>query len=404
MKQKFSFQKGYRGRAIFSIFNFLFFAIVTIAMLLPIWKVCVDSVSSKTSSTEISLWPKGAYTDEEIAAAGIDKSKMGSLTDKQVQEYTLDYSKRNEYTEEEYAILGLEKADMIADTLSETDFNKKACLNGKNRTEYTDEQLKLLGIDREDLGEYADGDLEAAGLTDTSVRKGNTTLEAYKIIFTKATLWHPFWVSIYTTAIGTFLGLLISTIGAYILIQRDMPGVKIFGWLFMFTMIFNGGLVPTFLVIVDLGLYDTVWSVIFTLGMNVYNLVLMRSFFEQLPASLFEAAEIDGCSPFGIFIKIVLPLSKPAIASIGLFFAVAYWSEYFHYVLYVTSQDNNNFQVKLRELVLTDEPIAEAKDAGLGSEIIKNAAIIVNVLPFVIIYPFCQKYFVTGVTLGAVKE
>lgn len=290
MKKKFSFRKEYRARTIFNIFNFIFFAIVMIAMIIPIWKVCMDSVSREVSSTDITFWP-------------------------------------NVFT-----------------------------------------------------------------------------LEAYQIIFSKSTLWHPFWVSIYTTAIGTFLGLLISTIGAYILIQKDMPGVKIFSWLFMFTMIFNGGLVPTFLVIVDLGLYDTVWSIIFTLGMNVYNLVLMRSFFEQLPVSLFEAAEIDGCSPFGIFIKIVLPLSKPALASIGLFFAVAYWSEYFHYVLYVTSQDRLNFQVKLRELVLTDEPIPEAKDAGLMSETMKNAAIIVNVLPFAIIYPFCQKYFVTGITLGAVKE
>ena len=290
MKKKFSFRKEYRAKTIFDIFNFIFFAIIMIAMIIPIWKVCMDSVSREVSSTDITFWP-------------------------------------NVFT-----------------------------------------------------------------------------LEAYQIIFSKSTLWHPFWVSIYTTAIGTFLGLLISTIGAYILIQRDMPGVKIFSWLFMFTMIFNGGLVPTFLVIVDLGLYDTVWSIILTLGMNVYNLVLMRSFFEQLPVSLFEAAEIDGCSPFCIFIKIVLPLSKPALASIGLFFAVAYWSEYFHYVLYVTSQDSLNFQVKLRELVLTDEPIPEAKDAGLMSETMKNAAIIVNILPFAIIYPFCQKYFVTGITLGAVKE
>ncbi len=290
MKKQFSFQAGYRGRTIFNIFNILFFIVVMILMLIPIWKVCVDSVSREVVSTDITFLPN------------------------------------------------------------------------------------------------------------------NFTLEAYKIIFSKETLYHPFWVSIYTTIIGTFLGLMMSTIGAYILIQNDMPGVRIISWMFMFTMIFNGGLVPTFLVVVQLGLYDTVWGVIIPLSMNVYNLVLMRSFFEQLPASLFEAADIDGCTPLGIFIKIVLPLSKPALASIGLFFAVAFWSEYFHYVLYVTSNDNNNFQVKLREMVITDEPIPEAKDAGLMSETMKNAAIIINVLPFMIIYPFCQKYFVTGITLGAVKE
>lgn len=290
MKKQFSFKKGHGARTAFNIFNILFFVIVMVVMLIPIWKVCVDSLSREVVSTDITFWPNVFTT------------------------------------------------------------------------------------------------------------------EAYKIIFSKETLYHPFWVSIYTTIIGTFAGLIISAIGAYILIQYDMPGVKIFSWLLMFTMIFNGGLVPTFLVIVDLGLYDSVWAVILPLTLNVYNLVLMRSFFEQLPTSLFEAAEIDGCTPFGIFVKIVLPLSKPALASIGLFFAVAFWSEYFHYVLYVTSNENNNFQVKLREMVITDEPIAEAKEAGIMSETMKNAAIIVNILPFVFIYPFCQKYFVTGVTLGAVKE
>ena len=225
---------------------------------------------------------------------------------------------------------------------------------------------------------------------------------AYKRIISDPALYHPFLISIYTTLMTTFLGLLISTLGAYVLIQRDMPGVKLFGYLLLFTMIFNGCLIPTFLVMNKVGLLDSLWAVIFPTSMNVYNLVLMRSFFEGIPTSLFEAAEIDGCTPMGIFIKIVLPLSKAALASIGLFFAVAAWSEYFHYVIYIKSADKYNFKYKLRDL------FQDKQDASGGTAInvntLKSAAVIVSIVPFMFIYPFCQKYFMTGVTMGAVKE
>lgn len=225
---------------------------------------------------------------------------------------------------------------------------------------------------------------------------------AYKRIVTDPALYHPFWVSVYTTLLTTFIGLLISTLGAYVLIQRDMPGVKIFGYLLLFTMIFNGGLIPTFLVMKRIGLLDSIWAVIFPTSMNVYNLVLMRSFFEGIPASLFEAAEIDGCTPMGIFIKIVLPLSKAALASIGLFFAVAAWSEYFHYVIYIKSSNKYNFQYKLRDLFQDKQDASEGTKINVNT--LKSAAVIVSIVPFMFIYPFCQKYFMTGVTMGAVKE
>lgn len=225
---------------------------------------------------------------------------------------------------------------------------------------------------------------------------------AYKRIVTDPALYHPFWVSIYTTLLTTFIGLLLSTLGAYVLIQRDMPGVKIFGYMLLFTMIFNGGLIPTFLVMKKVGLLDSIWAVIIPTSMNVYNLVLMRSFFEGIPASLFEAAEIDGCTPMGIFIKIVLPLSKAALASIGLFFAVAAWSEYFHYVIYIKSSTKYNFQYKLRDLFQDKQDASEGTKINVNT--LKSAAVIVSIVPFMFIYPFCQKYFMTGVTMGAVKE
>jgi putative aldouronate transport system permease protein len=225
---------------------------------------------------------------------------------------------------------------------------------------------------------------------------------AYKKIFTTASLRTPILISIYTTAMTTLIGLLISTLGAYVLIQKQMPGVKLFSYLLLFTMIFNGGLIPTFLVMKRIGLLDSLWAVILPMSMNVYNLVLMRSFFEQLPVSLFEAAEIDGCTPMGIFWKIVLPLSKAALASIGLFFAVAAWSEYFHYVIYIKSTEKYNFQYKLRDLFSDKQESVEGEEINVNT--LKSAAIIVSIIPFMFIYPFCQKYFMTGVTMGDVKE
>ena len=225
---------------------------------------------------------------------------------------------------------------------------------------------------------------------------------AYKRIITDPALYWPFVISVYTTLMTTFLGLLISTLGAYVLLQKDMPGVKIFSYMLLFTMIFNGGLIPTFLVMKNLGLLDSLWAVMLPMSMNVYNLVLMRSFFEGIPYSLFEAAEIDGCTPMGIFIKIVLPLSKAALASIGLFFAVAAWSEYFHYVMYFKSANKYNFQYKLRDLFQDKQEASEGVDINVNT--LKSAAVVVSIVPFMFIYPFCQKYFMTGVTMGAVKE
>jgi len=137
-------------------------------------------------------------------------------------------------------------------------------------------------------------------------------------------------------------------------------------------------------------------------AINVYNLVLMKNFFEGIPISLMESAEIDGCSHFRILYKIVLPLSKAALASIGLMYAVGYWNDYTNYKLYITNSNLYNFQMKLRALIMgSDLPSAVE---GATENTVKNAAVIVAILPFMIIYPFCQKYFVQGVNIGAVKE
>ena len=208
-------------------------------------------------------------------------------------------------------------------------------------------------------------------------------------------------ISVGTTLAGTFLGLALSTLGAYVLIQWDMPGRTFFANFLLFTMIFSGGMIPTYLVMKNLGLTNNLLGVVLLPAINIYNLVLMRNFFEGIPQSLFEAATLDGCTPMATFIKVVLPLSKAALASIGLMFAVAYWNDYTNYKLYITDSSLYNFQMKLRSIMMgSDLPQA---NGGATENTVKSAAIIIAILPFMILYPFLQKYFVKGVNVGAVK-
>ena len=327
MTKKFNlFNKQYAARSWFVLFNTLFFILLMVIMIVPIWKIFCDSMINSTVYG-MNLLPRGVDND-------LSKSILKTLE------------------------AGIAEGDKVAKAAAEAQANLEA------------------------------------------TKWFNPV--AYKMIISQKSLYMPFLISIYTTLVTTFLGLLISTLGAYVLIQREMPGVKLLGYAMLFTMMFNGGLIPTFLVMKNIGLLNSLWAVILPMSMNVYNLVLMRSFFEGIPSSLFEAAEIDGCTPMGIFVKIVLPLSKAALASIGLFFAVAAWSEYFHYVIYISNTDLYNFQYKLRDLFADKQESFDGIDINVNT--LKSAAVIVSIVPFMFIYPFCQKYFMTGVTMGAVKE
>ena len=226
-------------------------------------------------------------------------------------------------------------------------------------------------------------------------------LAGYASVLSNPTLYRPLMISVGTTLAGTFLGLALSTLGAYVLIQWDMPGRTFFANFLLFTMIFSGGMIPTYLVMKNLGLTNNLLGVVLLPAINIYNLVLMRNFFEGIPQSLFEAATLDGCTPMATFIKVVLPLSKAALASIGLMFAVAYWNDYTNYKLYITDSTLYNFQMKLRSIMMgSDLPQA---NGGATENTVKSASIIIAILPFMILYPFLQKYFVKGVNVGAVK-
>ena len=228
------------------------------------------------------------------------------------------------------------------------------------------------------------------------------TWDGYKTIIETEPLYRPFINSVVTTGFGALLGLVLSTLGGYVLIQFEMPGRQAFANILLFTMIFSGGMIPEYLVMRQLGLVNNMWLLVLKHGINVYNVVLMRNFFEGIPQSLYEAAKIDGCSPMGIFFRIVLPLSKAALASIGLMFAVTVWNDYTTVKIYITDPDQLNFQYKLRNMIMDgDTPTTAYK---VSQTTLFNAGIVAAVLPFMALYPFLQKYFVKGVNIGAVKE
>ncbi|MBR2794385.1 MAG: carbohydrate ABC transporter permease [Solobacterium sp.] len=228
------------------------------------------------------------------------------------------------------------------------------------------------------------------------------TLGGYQTILTTEKLFRPFVNSVVTTIVGTLVGLAMATLGGYVLNQYDMPGRNFFSYFLLVTMIFSGGMIPEYLVMKQLHLVDSMWILVVKHGINVYNLVLMKNFFEGIPASLYEAAELDGCSPLQIFYKVVLPLSKAALASVGLMFAVTIWNDYSTVQIYITSPNQVNFQYQLRVMIMDgDTPTTAYK---VSQNTLYYASIVCAILPFMAAYPFLQKYFVTGINAGAVKE
>ena len=245
--------------------------------------------------------------------------------------------------------------------------------------------------------------LNAVGVYQFRLWPTKFTLEGYKAILGTESLFRPFMNSVITTICGALLGLTLSTLGGYVMIQFDMPGRGLFALFLTIPMIFSGGMIPEYLVMKQLGLVNNMWILVIKHGLSVYNLVLMRNFFEGIPSSLYESAKIDGCTPMGIFFRIVLPLSKAALASIGLMFAVGVWNDYSTARIYITDLEQVNFQYKLGQMTQDGGSTPNTSYAVAGSTLY-NACIIMAVLPFMALYPFLQKYFVKGVNIGAVKE
>lgn len=232
------------------------------------------------------------------------------------------------------------------------------------------------------------------------------TLDAYRYILSTSTIFQAMGVSVVVTVGGTFLSLLVTALMAYALSKRYLRGRRVINFMVVFTMLFSGGMIPTFIVVQKLGLIDSLWALVLPVLVNAFNFVIMRSFFQGIPDSLEEAARIDGCSELGVFWRIVLPLSLASIATIGLFYAVFYWNTYQHAILYINDSEKWPIQVLLRQIVIVASGMnadESSVDIVPPAQSVKMAVIFVATLPMLLVYPFIQRFFVKGALIGSVK-
>lgn len=237
------------------------------------------------------------------------------------------------------------------------------------------------------------------------------TLEGFKYIFRDKRIWTGYRNTILYTTVGTMIGLFITIPAGYALSKKDMVGKGIIMKLLVFTKYFSGGLIPTYLVVKRLHLVNTPYVLMIMGSFSVFNLILCRTFFiNTLPQELQEAAEIDGCTIFQYFIKIVLPLSKAIIAIMALYYAVGHWNSFFNGLIYVTDIKLYPLQVILRDILISGQSVDPSSMDPDALEMMKQIArtikygvMIVSSLPVLIMYPFVQKYFVKGVMIGSVK-
>ncbi|WP_241674960.1 carbohydrate ABC transporter permease [Paenibacillus luteus] len=233
---------------------------------------------------------------------------------------------------------------------------------------------------------------------------------AYDYLFHARNFIRSLQNSVVITVLGTCVNLLISITLSYALSKRFVPGRRIALLFIFFTMIFHGGMIPSYLVVKSLGLIDSYWAIILPAATSAFNIMVIRTFFQSLPESLDEAARIDGAGEFRILLSVVLPLSKPIIATFALFFMVQYWNEFFSAIIYLNDSRDWPIQPLLRQMVAISASNISA-DAALDAQLavslgpnVQNAAILLAMLPIVAVYPFLQKYFAKGAMLGSIKE
>ncbi len=233
------------------------------------------------------------------------------------------------------------------------------------------------------------------------------SMAAYRYIFSTDTIFRALGVSILVTVGGTLFSMLLTALMAYGLSRRSLPGRKYMMFAVIFTMLFNGGMIPTFLIVQYTGLLDSLLALVVPVTINVFNMIILKSFFQNLPEGLEESAKIDGCNDLGIFFRIVIPLSMPAIATISLFYAVTYWNTYLHAILYLNDAGKWPIQVLLRQIVVLATGMnydsADFTEAAPPDQAVKMAVIVVATLPVLMVYPFLQKYFAKGALVGSIK-
>lgn len=237
------------------------------------------------------------------------------------------------------------------------------------------------------------------------------SLEGYRTVFAHKLIGTAYRNTIFYTVVGTFINVLVTVMCAYPLSRRDFPMRRFFILFFLFTMFFSGGMIPTYMVIAQLRMTNTIWAMLLPGAMSVYYMVLVRTFIQNsIPGELLETSKIDGCSDAWYFLLILLPLTKPVIAVITLFYAVAHWNAYFSAMMYLNDQNLYPLQIILRQILvanqinLNDLVDVEAMIAKQGlADLLKFSLIVVSTAPILCVYPFIQRFFIKGVMIGAVK-
>jgi len=237
----------------------------------------------------------------------------------------------------------------------------------------------------------------------------NVTFASYKLVLTEPKIWIGYRNTVYYAVLGTVINLTLTTLAAYPLSRRDMPARGLLTFVISFTMLFNGGIVPTYLVVRNLKMTDSIWAMVIPNAIATYNLLVMKNFFQSsIPVELQEASQIDGCSDFRMLLSIVLPLSTAIIAVMILFYAVDHWNAFFNAVIYLRNRSLFPLQLYLREILLQNQEIGTADATGLYErmmqvETMKYAIILISSMPVLLMYPLAQKHFVKGVMIGAIK-
>jgi putative aldouronate transport system permease protein len=256
-------------------------------------------------------------------------------------------------------------------------------------------------------------DKGAAGDLSLSILPREFSLFYYRMVLTDVSIYRPFLNSIILTAIGTVVSVGLETMGAYPLSKRKLPGNRLFVHLIVITMMFSGGLIPSYILVRALKLIDRFpWVLILPFCISAWNLILIRNYYFSIPASLAESARIDGASEFRTFSRIVLPLSLPVVAAVGLFTGVGYWSTFFNAIIYINSPDKYTFAVKLREMPAlqitmlneSQRTLADALDFNttVNTESLYSAIIILSMVPILVAYPWLQKHFAKGIMAGSI--
>ncbi|GAA4427728.1 carbohydrate ABC transporter permease [Georgenia halophila] len=235
----------------------------------------------------------------------------------------------------------------------------------------------------------------------------NPTLDTYRYIFSTGTFIRSLIVTIGVTFVGTLVQVLLTMLMAYPLSKQYLVGRSVLLKLILFAMVFSGGMIPTYLIVREVGLLNTYWALILPMAINPFYLIIVKNFFQELPDELQEAARLDGCTEIGVFWRIVLPLSKPVIATFSLFYAVAIWNDFMSPLLYISDSDMWTLQMFVRQVTITTDPASTLGQLDPNyvppAEGLKFAVIVVATLPILLMYPFLQKHFAKGVLIGSVK-